>query len=425
MVDHRLEALLAGLVVELLRACLAHAGDVAGRLDDGHLHAKADAQIGHVVLACELGRLDLALGAAFAEAAGHEDRVVVLEIGGGVLAVEELGIDPAHLDLHPVRHAAMGQCLGNGFVGILELRVLAHDGDVDLALGVVDALADIVPLLEVGARCRGDLERIQHRLVEPLAVIGERRVVDRRQVLRGDHAVGAHVAEQRQFLALLLRDRPLGAADEDVGRDADRAQLLDRVLRRLGLELAAGLDPGQQGQVHENALAARLVLRVLADRLEEGQALDVADGAADLAEHEVDLVLADREPVLDLVRDVGNHLDGLAQVIAAALLLEHVGIDPPRRDRVGLARRHAGEALVVAEIEIRLGAVIGDEDLAVLEGRHGARIDVEIGVELAQPDREAACLQQRTKRRAGKALAQRRNDTACDEDVTCHCGRTP
>ncbi len=57
------------------------------------------------------------------------------------------------------------------------------------------------------------------------------------------------------------------------------------------------------------------------------------------------------------------------------------------------ARRIAGEALVVAEVEIGLRAVVGDEHLAVLVGRHRARIDVEIGIELAQPDRVAARLQ--------------------------------
>ncbi len=40
------------------------------------------------------------------------------------------------------------------------------------------------------------------------------------------------------------------------------------------------------------------------------------------------------------------------------------------------------EALVVAQVEVGLGAVVGDEHLAVLERTHGARIDVQIGVEL-------------------------------------------
>ena len=59
---------------------------VAGGVDHRHLHAEADAEIGHVAVARKPGGADLALGAALAEAAGHEDAMHVLEIGGGVLA---------------------------------------------------------------------------------------------------------------------------------------------------------------------------------------------------------------------------------------------------------------------------------------------------------------------------------------------------
>ncbi|GGB77179.1 hypothetical protein GCM10007417_16300 [Glycocaulis alkaliphilus] len=51
----------------------------------------------------------------------------------------------------------------------------------------------------------------------------------------------------------------------------------------------------------------------------------------------------------------------------------------------------------MAKVEIGLGPVFGDIDLAVLIGRHRARIDIEIGIELAQPDAVSACLQERTK----------------------------
>ena len=52
------------------------------------------------------------------------------------------------------------------------------------------------------------------------------------------------------------------------------------------------------------------------------------------------------------------------------------------------------EALVVAEIEIGFGAVVGDEDFAVLERAHGARIDVEVRIELLQRHAQPAALEQ-------------------------------
>ena len=54
-----------------------------------------------------------------------------------------------------------------------------------------------------------------------------------------------------------------------------------------------------------------------------------------------------------------------------------------------------GEALVVAEVEVGLGAVVGDEDLAVLVRAHRARIDVDVRVELHVRDPQAARLEQR------------------------------
>ena len=179
-------------------------------------------------------------------------------------------------------------------------------------------------------------------------------------------------------------------------------------------------DVRHQREVDEDALAARLVLAELADRLEERQPLDIADRAADLAQHEIDLGVADAEEVLDLVGDVRDHLDGLAEVVAATLFLQHVGIDAAGRHGVGLAGMDAGEAFVVAEVEVGFRPVVGDEDLAMLEGRHRAGIDIEVGVELAQPYREAARLKECPEGCRSEALAERRHDAAGDENVARH-----
>ena len=66
----------------------------------------------------------------------------------------------------------------------------------------------------------------------------------------------------------------------------------------------------------------------LADCLKEGQAFDVADCAADLAEHEIHFISADAEEVFDFIGNMWDDLDGFPQVITAALFFEHVGIDP-------------------------------------------------------------------------------------------------
>src|SRR3984893_491668 len=143
----------------------------------------------------------------------------------------------------------------------------------------------------------------------------------------------------------------------------------------------------------ENALAAELVAE-LADRLEERQALDVADRAADFAKDEILVGEIGLDELLDRVSDVGDDLDRRAQIFAAPFAADDRGVDPPGGDRIAAPRGNPDIALIVAEIEIGLGTVVGDEYLAVLVGAHRAGGDVQVGIELAPPDLEAAGLPQ-------------------------------
>ena len=70
-------------------------------------------------------------------------------------------------------------------------------------------------------------------------------------------------------------------------------------------------------------------------------------------------------------------------------------------------RGNAGEALVMAKVEVGLGAVVGHIDFAMLIGRHRPRIDVQIGIELADPDLVAARLEERPEGRRQKTFAKR------------------
>ena len=140
------------------------------------------------------------------------------------------------------------------------------------------------------------------------------------------------------------------------------------------------------------------MLAKLADGFEKRQALNIADRAADLDQHKIHLApgLIDRrgqDKALDLIGDVRNDLDRRAQIIAAPFFFQYGLIDAAGGDIVGLGRRDAGKALIMAKVQIGLGPVVCDKDFAVLIGRHGARIDVQIRVKLAQTHSKAARLQ--------------------------------
>src|SRR5690242_21375816 len=74
----------------------------------------------------------------------------------------------------------------------------------------------------------------------------------------------------------------------------------------------------------------------------------------------------------------------------------------------------------MAEIEIGLGAVVSDVHLAMLVGAHRARIDIEIRVQLPQPDGVAPGLQKCAQSGGSQAFSERRDHAAGYEDQPRH-----
>ena len=72
----------------------------------------------------------------------------------------------------------------------------------------------------------------------------------------------------------------------------------------------------------------------------------------------------------------------------------------------------------MADVQVGLGAVLGDEHLAVLERVHRAGVDVEVRVQLLHGHPQAAGGEQLAEAGGGQALAQRGGDAPGDEQMT-------
>jgi hypothetical protein len=94
-------------------------------------------------------------------------------------------------------------------------------------------------------------------------------------------------------------------------------------------------------------------------------------------------------------------------VVAPALAADDGVVDPAGGDVRGPARVGVGEALVVAEVEIGLGAILGHEHLAVLIRRHGPGVHVDVRIELLQLHAQPPGDEQAADRRRGDPLAKR------------------
>ena len=144
----------------------------------------------------------------------------------------------------------------------------------------------------------------------------------------------------------------------------------------------------EQGEVDVEDVVAAHVVAYLADGLQEWEALDVADGAANFDDHHVDLGVLGQayDLLLDFVGDVGDGLDGASEEVAPAFLGDQAQIDVAGGEVRGPGEFYVDKSFVVAQVQVGLASVGGNEDLAVLVGRHGAGVDVEVGVELHNGD---------------------------------------
>ena len=114
---------------------------------------------------------------------------------------------------------------------------------------------------------------------------------------------------------------------------------------------------------------------------------------------------------------MGDDLHRLAEVLAAALFIQDIPVYLAR-GQVGIfIEVLVDEALVMAEVEIGLGSVLGDKDLAMLQRTHGAGVDVDIRVELLGDDLISLLLEQTAQRRGDDALSEAGHDTTGDKNV--------
>src|SRR5689334_20005186 len=303
-------------------------------------------------------------------------------------------------------------------VRIFVLHVFADQADGDFAFGIVDAIDQLLPAADVAIFCL-DVQILQYQVVHTLGGEYHRNFVNRGDIFGGDHRVFLDVAEERNLRLDVLGQEPVGSAKEYVGLNADAEQFLDRVLCRLGLEFLGGADPGNKRDVHEQRVLAAEFLAHLADSLDERQRLDIPDGAANLDDGDVNVLGHLLHGRLNLVRHVGNDLDGLAQVVAASLLGNDLLVNAAGGPVVVAGELGVGETLVVAEVEVGFGAVVSHEDFAVLEGRHGPGVHVQIGIHLLHVDFQTAALEQAADGSRSQALAQGRHHTTSHKDVLC------
>ena len=219
LIGEKVNDLVHRLRVKLARIRIRHTGDAPRKCDDGDLHTEANAEVGEIVCAAIVRRRDLALDPAAAEPAGDDHAVHIGEHFGDIIARYRFRIDPLDPDVRAVDIARMAECLGDRQIGIVELDILADQGDRNVLRTVVDAVEHLVPFGEVDLGCMnmelaaddgGEIALFQH----------DRRFVQHGQRDVFDHAIRLDIAEHGDLFEDGFLQRLVTPQDDDIRLDA-------------------------------------------------------------------------------------------------------------------------------------------------------------------------------------------------------------
>ena len=139
-----------------------------------------------------------------------------------------------------------------------------------------------------------------------------------------NHRTFINIAHIRNLVLQFGRQRRFASTHDDVRLDTTAANFSYRVLCRFGLLFARRTDKWNEGDVDVADVVSSCIVSILANRFKERKNLNVTDGAADFCDDDVNVIGRDTlNATLDLIGDVRNDLNGLAQILTLALGRHH------------------------------------------------------------------------------------------------------
>src|SRR5690606_15244748 len=115
-----------------------------------------------------------------------------------------------------------------------------------------------------------------------------------------------------------------------------------------------------------------------------------------------------------------NDLDGFSEVVTTTFFTQDGFVDLAGREVVELPHAGGDEAFVMTQIKVGFSAGCGNEDFAMLEGAHGARINVDIRIELQHGDAQATRFEDGGQRSSSNALTERGHYPTRDKYIFGH-----
>ncbi|KAF5027940.1 hypothetical protein DSECCO2_664250 [anaerobic digester metagenome] len=295
----------------------------------------------------------------------------------------------------------------------MEFHILTDNGDFQRVLIILDLIHHLLPFSHVGGGTV-QTEFFDDDSVHAFGDEVQRHLINGFGVNDLDHSFLFHVAEKGNFVHHILGHILFHPAGDDIGMDSDAPQFMNTVLGRFCFCFTGSVEIGYQGTMDIEHIFRSDFPFHLANGLQERQGFDIADGAADLGDHHIGIAVfaGTDDPFFDFIGNMGNDLYGTAEVITFAFLLDHRVVDFTAGGVAVFGKVNVNKPFIMTDIEVGFGAVVGNEDFAVLIRAHRAGIQVNVRIEFLTDNLQAAVSQNATERRRCNAFTKRRYDTA-------------
>ena len=180
----------------------------------------------------------------------------------------------------------MERCAGvhegfvNRLVAVGERDVLPDNGDFHRLFRVDDAVDHRLPLRQIRLAV-DQVQTLANNVVRPLLTQHERNFVNRvGNVLLNNNVLRSDAAEQGDLFSDVVFNVLGRSADNHVRLNRQLAQFLNGMLSRLRLDFSRRPKVRNQSHVNKHDVFRVAFQMELTNRFEEGQALNVADRAA-------------------------------------------------------------------------------------------------------------------------------------------------
>ena len=250
----------------------------------------------------------------------------------------------------------------------------------------------------------------------------QRNLIDGIGIDNLNHRFPIHIAEEGNLFLHFIGHPLFHTAGDNIRMNPQPLELIDAVLGGFGFRLTGSVEIRHKGAVDiKHVLGADFPFH-LTDGFQKRLGFDITDGTADFGNDHIGVSFFSRtqDAFFDFIGHMRNHLNGAAEIIAAAFFFQHGVINFAAGGITVFGKIDINKTFIVADIQVSFGAVIGNEHFAMLIRAHSAGVDIDIRVKFLADNFQSAVFQNAAKGRCGDSFSQGRHNAAGHKNKLGH-----